>query len=181
MSHLWPKRMTMNRRRAVLLLSLAALALAGCGYGVHVLYRQDIKTIYVEFFGNDTYRRRLEISLTQGVVAEIKLRTPLTFAPRAEADSVLSGTITEADVSTVVKNARANVLLQRAQVQVRFRWRDRLTGRDIVPEQVVAGNALVPVTPVEGIFEGSPDQTAVFALALQEVARRIVENMEQSW
>lgn len=171
----------MNRRRAVLLMGLVALGLAGCGYGTHSLYRDDIKTIYVKFFDNDTYRRRLEVALTEDIVDEVKLRTPLVFAPRGEADSELSGTIVSADVTTTIKNAKDNVVLQRAQVQVRFRWRDRLTGRDIVPEQVVTESARVPVVSEGGVFENSAEQTDIFALALREAARRIVENMEQSW
>jgi len=176
-----PKRASMGRAAAALLLGLAALALAGCGYGAHSLYRSDIKTICVQTFGNDTYRRQLEVALTRAVVDEIELRTPLTFAPPDEADSVLSGTIVGADVTTVVKNAKDVVLLQRAHVRVHFRWRDRLTGRDIVPEQDVTESARTASPGGGGIFETSPEQPAMFDLALREAARRIVENMEQSW
>jgi len=176
-----PNHVSMGRRGAALLLGLAALALAGCGYGTHSLYRGDIHTVYVEFFGNDTYRRQLEVSLTRDVVDEIKLRTPLTFAPRQEADSVLSGKIVSADVSTVVKNAKDVVLLQRARVRVHFRWQDRLTGRDIVPEQDVEMTGRTAEPGGAGIFETAPEQPAMFSLALREAARRIVENMEQSW
>ena len=98
-----------------------------------------------------------------------------------EADSVLSGTIVGADVTTVVKNAKDVVLLQRAHVRVHFRWRDRLTGRDIVPEQDVAESARTAAPGGGGIFETSPEQPVMFDLALREAARRIVENMEQSW
>lgn len=171
----------MNRRRAFLLLSLLALAAAGCGWYSYSLYRGDIRTVYVEFLGNDTYRRRLEVPLTRYVVGEIKLRTPFLFAPRNEADSVLSGTIVGADVQTPVKDEEDRILLQRATVRVRFRWRDRLTGRDIVPERTVTESARAPLMLEEGIFEDSPEQTAIFDLALREAARRIVENMEQSW
>lgn len=181
MSQIWGKRVKMDRRCTALLLGLAALALAGCGYGTHSLYRDDIKTIYVQFFDNDTYRRQLETSLTSDIVDEIKLRTPLVFAPRAEADSVLSGTIVSADVSTVIREKQDKVILQHAKVQVRFRWRDRLTGRDIVAEQIVSEMARVPVMSPNGVFEDAPDQTAIFDLALKEAARRVVDNMEQSW
>ncbi len=132
-----PNHVSMGRRGAALLLGLAALALAGCGYGTHSLYRGDIHTVYVEFFGNDTYRRQLEVSLTHYVVGEIKLRTPLDFAPGQAGRQRAERQDRRADVSTVVKNAKDVVLLQRARVRVHFRWRDRLTGRDIVPEQDV--------------------------------------------
>ena len=171
----------MGKRRTVLLLGLAVLALAGCGYSTHSLYRDDIKTIYVQFFDNETFRRQLEVGLTKDVVNEIKLRTPLIFAPRAEADSELSGTITVSEVSTQVKQTKDLVVLQRARLEVRFRWRDRLTGRNIVPEQVISDTSRVPVMFVNGVFQDSPEQTALFDLALREAARRIVENMEQSW
>jgi hypothetical protein len=181
MSQRGAKHVTATRPGAVLLLGMAALALAGCGYSTRSLYRSDIKSVYVEFFGNDTYRRQLEVALTHDVVDEVKLRTPLSFAPRDEADSVLSGTIISADVTTVVKNAADIVLLQRAHVRVRFRWRDRLTGRDIVPEQVVEESGRTDAPAGASIFVTSPEQPVVFDLALKEAARRIVENMEQSW
>jgi len=171
----------MTRRRAILLLCLIAPALAGCGWYRFSLFRDDIRSVYVEFLGNDTFRRRLEVPLTRYVVGEIKLRTPFVFAPRDEADSVLSGTIVGADVSTPVKDEDNRVLLQRATVRVRFQWRDRLTGRDIVPERTVQESARTPVMLEEGIFEDNPEQTAIFDLALREAARRIVESMEQSW
>lgn len=181
MSDLRPNHASKGRRGALLLLALAALALAGCGYGTHSLYRSDIRTVYVKTFDNDTYRRQLEVSLTRDVINEIKLRTPLTFAPADEADSVLSGTIVGADVSTVVKSAKDVVLLQRARVSVRFRWRDRLTGRDIVPEQTVEMTGRTASPGGANLFTISPEQPVMFDLALREAARRIVENMEQSW
>jgi len=173
--------MKTDRRCTVVLLGLVALALAGCGYGTHSLYRDDIKTIYVQFFDNDTYRRQLEVGLTSDIVDEIKLRTPLIFAPRDEADSVLSGTIVSASVDTVIRQKPDKVFLQRAKLEVRFHWRDRLTGHDIVSEQVVGEMSRVPVTFPNGVFEDSVDQTDIFALALKEAARRVVDNMEVRW
>jgi hypothetical protein len=181
MNHLHPGKAALAARCAALLVGLVALSLSGCGYGTHNLYRDDIKTIYVDFFGNDTYRRQLEINLTHYIVDEIKLRTPLTFAPAAQADSELSGTIVDAQVSTIVKNAKDLVLIQRAHVKVHFRWRDRLTGRDIVAEQTIeeAGRTASPAGG--NIFETNPEQPVLFDLALREAARRIVDNMRQSW
>ncbi|MFW6189975.1 MAG: LPS assembly lipoprotein LptE [Planctomycetota bacterium] len=161
---------------------LGAAFVAGCGYGAHALYREDIRTVYVEFLDNQTYRRRLEVPLTQAVVDEIKLRTPLVFAPREEADSILRGRILSADVDTRVKSEEDALLLQDAVVEVSFSWEDRLTGRQIVPPAEVTERARVPrMVEEEGVFDTFTEQTTVFDIALREAARRIVERMEQSW
>jgi hypothetical protein len=157
--------------RLTLTLTLLTL-LCGCaGYAPANLHRGDIRSVYVEAFDNETFRRGLEVPLSRAVASEIKLRTSLALAPRDEADSVLSGELVDFVQRTRIKSDKDNVLLQRVQAVVRFRWVDRLTGRDIVPPQTVRESARVPVALGESLTD------RVFA----ETARRIVERMEQNW
>ncbi len=151
---------------------LALAALAGCfGYRAESLFRPDIRTVYVEAFDNGTFRRGLEVPLTRAVADEIRLRTPLVLAPREEADSVLSGELVEFSESTQVKTEDDRILLNRVTAEVRFRWRDRLTGRDIVPEQTVQESVRI----AESLEE------TLFGLVFEETAQRIVERMQEPW
>jgi hypothetical protein len=161
----------MRRRIRVSLLCLTALLAGCCGYGPEAVFRTDIKTIYVEAFDNETFRRGLEVPLTRAIIEEIKLRTPFTFASREKADSVLSGALVEFTESSYVKSETDRVLINKVTARVRFRWRDRLTGEDIVPGQVVSESARIAE-----VLEGT-----LFDLVFEETAQRVVENMQKSW
>ncbi|KPK65031.1 MAG: hypothetical protein AMK73_04180 [Planctomycetes bacterium SM23_32] len=161
----------MRKRRAIVL-CLTVCCLAGClGYAPEPLFRSDIKTIYVEAFDNRTFRRGLEVALTRAIADEIRLRTPFAFAPKERADSILSGELLDFEESSYVKSEDDRVLLNRVTARVRFRWRDRLTGRDIVPEQTVEESARIAETLEDSLFD----------LVFQETAQRVVERMQKSW
>jgi hypothetical protein len=167
------------------LLALVALC-SGCGYGTHSLMREDIKTVHVEFFGNDTYWHGLEVPLTRAIVDEVKLRTPLLLASEKEADSVLSGALVDIDESSNVKDEGNRILIRRLTLKVRFRWRDRLAGVDIVPEQVVTETVqIAPTLEYEAVIPprdlDSQRQPTPFGYAFQRMAQRVVERMEKSW
>lgn len=159
------------RKRCVLSLLLVAVC-AGCfGYRAQRLFRPDIRTVYVEFFDNRTFRRGLEVALTKAVVDEIKLRTPLVLAPREDADSILSGELLEFEERTGIKSADDVILKTWVAAVVRFRWRDRLTGTDIVPPRTIREPARIAEALEDSLFD----------LVFQEAAQRIVEEMQEPW
>jgi hypothetical protein len=143
----------------------------GCKYSTGSLFRDDIKTIYIEAFDNDTFRRGFEVELTRAIAAEIKLRTPFLLAPREEADSVLSGTIRDVDESTRLRDVDNQVLSTMFRVTVSFRWRDRRAGADIVPQTSVSES--VNVTSAFG--------EDLLPVVMREVAKRVVEEMQEPW
>jgi hypothetical protein len=162
----------MRSRYTLVFLLIAAVLCSGCpGYSTRTLFRRDIRTVYVEGFDNQTFRRGLEVPLTRAVVGEIKLRTPLILAPRDRADSILSGELVEFEESTLVKSERDAVLLNRVTATVQFRWQDRLTGADIVRTRVVRESARIAEALEDSVFD------RVF----EEVAERIVEEMQEPW
>jgi len=161
-NHSWP------------LLVVVALMCAGgwhCGYSTRSLIRDDIESVVVEVFDNKTFRRGLERELSTAVLEEIKRHSGLRIADRRSADSILTGELLEVDESVVTKTEDDEIVLKRITVSVRFRWTDRLTGRDIIPPRTVKGSgrfvARLGETPLGGAF--------------RDVAERIVESMHQSW
>ena len=72
---------------------LGLLLLVGCGYSTRSLYDPDIRSVAVNVFTNDTFRRDLELSLTRKVAEQVRLRTPWRIASQNAADAVLTGRI----------------------------------------------------------------------------------------
>ena len=196
--------------RTFLCLCLAAAAMfagpIGCRYSTSSLLRDDIRTVYIPVFDNSTWRRGLEVDLTRAVVEEIKLHTPLTLAPRDEADSILEGEIIQVEQDVVIKavdreeapeeeepepgaprRAVVKVPSREAPETIRTREDDVLLQR--VPVKVrfrwvdnLTGQDIVPPTVVS--------HPEAFALARaeplaewisRELAQRIVEKMEKDW
>ncbi len=177
--------------RKLALGALVVLLLAvGCwGYRAGNLFREDIRTIYVEGFDNRTFRRGLEVPLTRAVMKEIKLRTPLLPAARDQADSILTGELVDVTEHTRVKAERGTILLQRVSLEVRYWWRDRLTGADLVePRTIVESTQVVtPAVELGAGVDGDPvpadlvPQEAPFEVPIRELAQRLVESMEANW
>src|SRR4051794_37503970 len=95
--------------RAGLILGLVLAGLApGCnitGYSIRSPYNTEIKTVYVPVFKSITFRRDINLMLTELVVKEIERRTPYKVVGNPEgADSTLEGTVNFSDKNVVVEN-----------------------------------------------------------------------------
>jgi len=162
----------MAKRLALALLLAMAVASAGCrGYTAGGLFPPHIRTIYLAEFDNATFRRGLEVHLKRAVEEEIKLRTPLRFAPRDEADSILSAELVDFNLRTQVETVKDETLLTRVSAKVRFRWRDRRAMVDLVPEEIV----------VESVRIAPALEDTLHDYLFQQVAKRVVERMQEPW
>src|SRR4051794_24450336 len=77
----------------IILSSIILSVLPGCaGYqlGQRSLYRPDIRTVHVPMVQSDSYRRYLGEKLTEAIVKQIELKTPLKVVDADSADSVLA-------------------------------------------------------------------------------------------
>jgi dihydropteroate synthase len=91
--------------RFALLTLATGLALSGCGYSVRPPYDPNIRTVYVPVFRSVTFRRDINLMLTEHVIKEIGRRTPFHVVGTAEgADSTLDGTINFSDKNLIVQN-----------------------------------------------------------------------------
>ncbi len=110
---------------ALVLAGLAALAAAGCGYGVAgraTRIPPDVKTIAVLPFENKSSTYRIEQRMTQAVVREFLSRTRYRIVPDAkDADAVLRGQIVSLDSTAVVfdtTTGRATTMLVTVKMKV---------------------------------------------------------------
>jgi len=156
---------------ALLVCVAVSVGLCGCKYSTGNLLRDDIRTVYIPVFKNDTFFRGLEVELTRAVVNEIKLHTRMRIAPRDEADSVIEGELVEFEQRSVIRNEDDEIVLKRLAARVRFRWVDNLTLQDIVPSRTVSETETVAAATA-GQVEGD---------LFRELAKAIVENMAREW
>lgn len=168
------------------MIALAGTLLAGgCaddpskGYTFQSLHQQDVDSVAVEMFsrGRQVYRRGLEMRLTEAVVKQIQLGTPYRVLPKSQADTLLTGELTQ--VSQRILNYNPYTGHPRELelvIRLSFRWVDLRSGktRKAVGNLPVTGSYIVDPVVDEDFFQGSAD-------VIDEAARRVVEHMERDW
>ena len=136
----------------------------------------EVKTVAV-FFKSNVFRRDLEKQLTEAVIKEINLRTPYrVVGNHAEADSLLTGTITS-DNKNLIVEAPTNLPRElNAAIVVVANWTHN-------PPTDIESQRL-PTTISETInFIPEVGETAVsgYNHVIQSIAKQIVDMMEQPW
>ncbi len=168
---------------AALALALGAV-LGGCNadptknYTLASQYPDDVRTVAVQIFtrGPNVYRRGLEFRLTEAVIKHIELNTNYKVVDKEHADTEMTGTITGVSQRTMsmvkdVSNPREKEVLISASMQ----WQDLRSGDVLRRSKVRAAGSYIPLEPFEeDFFQGSED-------AIDKLARRIVEEMENEW
>lgn len=177
----------MRSHQALIIRALALLsglcALAGCagdptqGYVAGGMYPDDVSTIAVPIFENDTFSRNVEFELTDALIKEIEARTPYKVVDRTRADTILIGRVREVELDQLSKS-RLTGLSEEVilRVTIDFQWQHQQTGRTLVERREFSGQALfVPSNPT-----GEPIELGTFA-TVQNLARDIVNEMQSPW
>ncbi len=118
--------------RFVLLITVVALALTGCGYhtaGHGSRLPASLHVIAVPAFVNQTQTYKLESTLTAAVVREFNTRTNYKIVPEVDdsADAVLRGTVVSAQLAPVTydsQTGRASTALVTVTMKVSLTARD---------------------------------------------------------
>lgn len=113
--------MTKPRR---LILVLALVFLAGCGYSLRGSLPGHIRTVAVPVFLNKTQEPAVEDLLTRAVVDAFVTSGRLTVVRREEADAILEGEIVGYRVDSLSFDPRANVREYRLTVTLNLQFRD---------------------------------------------------------
>lgn len=176
----------MNLRTTLLTLALLAGASAagGCAadptqrYTLASQYPANIRTVAVQIFtrGENIYRRGLEMRLTEAVVKYIELNTPYKVTDKDHADTELTGTVTgvsQRTMSMVPKVSSPREM--EVVISASMRWQDLRDGKVIRRSNVRAAGSYILRAPIsEDFFQGSE-------VAIDNLARRLVEEMEDDW
>lgn len=166
-----------TQRHVLGLFALILTATAGCGYSVRPPYDMSVKTVYVPIFRSQTFRREIQLQLTELVIKEIEKRTPYKVVGRLEdADTILEGTVNYADKNTVVENPFNLPRQLTTTIQASVNW---VHNPPLEYEQ-----SRQPTVVAETVnFEPEIGESAMAAYyrTSQNLATQIVDMMEVAW
>jgi hypothetical protein len=156
---------------------LAALALGGCGYSLRAPFDKSVKTVFVPVFKTQSFRRDVNLNLTELIQKEIMHRTPYkVVGTPEEADTVLEGTISFADKNIVVENPFNLPRELNATINVSVKWTHN-------PPTEAEKNKPPTIVSETVNFVPEVGETALtaFYAVNQRLAAQIVDMMEQPW
>jgi hypothetical protein len=154
---------------------------SGCGrsqggYSNQWLYPQNVESVYVEMFENESFRRGFEYELTDAVAKRIEAETPYKIvSDRDLADSVISGKIVSLDDEVLsMERETGRPLEKQADVAAVFNWKNLKTGQLMVENVGVREAMSYSPWLNQGYAYGSE-------VAVNRLAERIVEKMQVKW
>ncbi len=158
------------------------LALSGCGYVVGPAHEPSVTSIEIPTFGNETYRRGLELMLTEAVQKEVQKRTTMRIVRGPGAQTRLTGRIVNAQKHVLGETAFDDPRELQLTMVIEVTWEDMRTGRILgqqtvpVPAQAVSLFAQSEFAPEVGHSLATATNDAVV-----RTARRIVDMMDAPW
>ena len=170
-------------RRILLTLSTVVVitALSGCGYMIGGPYDQQIRTVEVPIFESTSYRRGLDLQLTEAVQKQIQQRTPFRVV-KDGGDTRLTGRIIDLRKSVLGETRNDDPRELQVNLALEVVWEDLRAGKVLAQEQF-------PLTPgmaaLRSQAEFAPEVGQSLATATQQslnqMARQVVDLMETPW
>ena len=128
--------------------------LAGCGYTANPPFRNDVHTVAVPPYRNQTFYQGVEFDLTEAFKKEIEAHSPYKVTGTDTADTIVRGTIVRVTQSTLTQTTTGG-LPQELEVQyvVDFQWTNARTGQSLVDQKgVVATGRMCRPSPLARCF-----------------------------
>jgi hypothetical protein len=156
------------------------LSLCGCskmtGYYNSSLYPQDIRSVCLEMFDNQSFRRGVEYELSDALSKRIETETPYKIiSSRDRADTVMTGQISSIKESVLsIEREIGRALEREVQVQAVVNWKNLKTGELLIDNQTITAQATYSE------FQNQ-DFSYASAIAANNLARKIVELMQRKW
>jgi hypothetical protein len=163
-------------------LLILACTIIGCGYTVGTDFRQDIKTVAIPIFENETNRRGIEFQLTEAVQKEVTKRSQFRLAKGLEADTRLTGKIVGFRKDVLGETAQDDPRELQISLMVKVRWEDLRTGTLLAEQELPLSPDAIPMS-IQAEFSPELGQSLATAMddALHSMARKIVNLMETPW
>ena len=155
------------------------IVLAGCGktgYSNDSKFPKDIKSVCLEMFDNQTFRRGVEYDLSDALAKRIETDTPYKIvSSRERADTVISGRIISiAEAVLSGERELGGVLEREMESATTVTWKNLKTGELLVENEIVRASASYSEYQ-------SQDAKYAYSIAANNLARKIVELMETKW
>jgi hypothetical protein len=156
-------------------------AMAGCGYMVGGGFDQQVRSVEVPIFETSSFRRGIEVQLTEAVQKQIQLRTPFRVV-KGDADTRLTGRVVDLRKGVLGETLQDDPRELQVNLVVEVVWEDLRSGRILAEQQV-------PITPelisLRSQADFAPEVGQSLSTAMQQsidqMARRIVNLMETPW
>jgi len=161
-------------------LVLFTLGLSGCAeiscYSNESMFPNDVDSICLEMFDNQTFRRGTEYELSDALSKRIEAETPYKIvSSRDRADTVISGQIVSiAELALSTERETGYVLEKEVELKALVNWKNLKTGELLIDNQSVSASASYSEYQKQ-------DFTYASNLAANNLARKIVEIMERKW
>ncbi len=175
-----PVDVMLSRRewaRAVVSAALLGSCLGGCGYSIRAPFDKSVRTVFVPILKTQSFRRELNLNLTEMIQKEIMHRTPYKVVGRPEdADTVLDGSINFADKNIIVESPFNLPRQLNATIAVKVKWTHN-------PPTEAEKNRQDTIIMETVNFVPEVGETALTAFygVNQRLAAQIVDMMEQPW
>ncbi|MDC3224451.1 LPS assembly lipoprotein LptE [Mariniblastus sp.] len=169
------KKIAARRALLGLLFVIAGFSCAGCAsyhLGNQYLYRSDIRTVHVMIFESDSARRYLGQRLTEAVIKDIELNTPLVITDPQIADSFVRGRIIAETKRAVAEN------LYDEPRTLRVAWRVEV---DWVGVPLMQLQSVVISRDAEFIPEGGQSMATAQQRVIEQAARDLISQMQTPW
>ena len=156
------------------------LALCGCaelnGYSNESLFPQKVDSICLEMFDNQTFRRGAEYELSDALSKRIEVETPYKIvSSRDRADTVISGRIVSiGELALSTERETGRVLEKEVEMCAIVNWKNLKTGELLIDNESVSASASYSEYQKQNFKYAS-------TLAANNLARKIVEQMETKW
>ncbi len=161
-------------------LGLLSLTFCGCsalsGYSNESLFPKNVKSVCLEMFDNQTFRRGIEYELSDALSKRIEAETPYKIVTnRNRADTIISGQIVSiGETALSIERETGRILEKEVELQAVVNWKNLNTGELLINNQTVSSSASYSEYQMQDFKYGS-------SLAANKLARNIVELMERKW
>lgn len=161
-------------------LGLLCLTFCGCaalkGYSNESLFPKNVKSVCLDMFDNQTFRRGIEYELSDALAKRIESETPYKIVTdRNRADTIISGQIVSiGETALSIERETGRILEKEVELQAVVNWKNLNTGELLINNQTVSSSASYSEYQMQDFKYGS-------SLAANKLARKIVELMEKKW
>jgi hypothetical protein len=146
------------------------------GYSNESLFPEDIRSVCLEMFDNQTFRRGVEYELSEALAKRIEVNTPYKIVSDSDrADTVISGQIVSiGELALSTDRDLGTVLEKEVQLRAVVNWKNLKTGQLMMDQLKVSASASYSEYQQQDFKYAS-------TLAANNLARKIVEMMERKW
>ncbi|MFT5303826.1 MAG: hypothetical protein ACI87E_003026 [Mariniblastus sp.] len=153
-------------------------ATTGCSsyhLGNQYLFRSDIRTVHVMMFESDSNRRFLGQRLSEAIIKEVELNTPLTITDPQISDSFIRGRLIRDTKRVAGENVNDEPRTLDIRWTVEVDWVDR-AGVPLMQRQSIRISHDATFIP-----EGGQSMSTAQQRIIEQTARDVVSQMQAPW